>query len=222
MRQDALIGLSCMICLLIPSCRDVQPFSGEVVIAGYQLDGTVTTLNGVPVDSVMVTLFYNFDPVGTTPLDTQKVIVQGMTRMVDITVLTPRRAFVRELFHGWVLPGTEVQRARWDGTDTAGSLVPSGKYLIRYTVDTQVVKYTPTVVDGGPTAFTDTAGRFSITADHLPIGEYFDLYRKDGSFYGVFMVEPVLSLEFERGGLRSVYPSVDIAQDKITTGAFTL
>ena len=163
MRQAVLIGL----CALLFSCRDIQPFQTTSSIQGYQLDGTVTSPNGIPLDSVVVRLFYNYDVVSDTPIDTQKVIVTDPNKIVDVAVYTPDYAFVRQLFLNY-LPRGSVPHFLWDGRDLHGAIAPSGEYLVRYAIDSVIFKYSIVVVGGNVSATTDPLGHFVLTGDRLP------------------------------------------------------
>src|SRR5437868_163259 len=123
-------------------CRDVIPFQDTTTIQGYQLNGAVTTASGLPIENADVELVYNYDFIGDTPSDTQQVVVTKPLSLVDVAVYTPTYDFVRQLFFDNRTEGA-VPHFYWNGRDRNNNLVPSGKYLIRYVIDTTIVKYTP-------------------------------------------------------------------------------
>ena len=209
-----------LFCVFGLSCRDVQPVEQAATIEGYQLHGTVTAANGAPLDSVEVRLYYIYNVVQQTPIDTQLVVVTDSTKILDISVYTLTYRFIRELYFGYRRTGV-IPRFRWDGRDTEGVPVPSGKYFIRYLIDTVVVKYSPVVVDGNPTAFTDASGHFTIRNDSFPIRELFDLYNAENLYIGTYEVLPVIDLEFRKLNLRRTY-RVELTRDRATPGMFTL
>ncbi len=206
---------------MLGSCREILPVQTTSSAVGYQFDGIVTTASGLAFPGVQVRLYYEYQLVSETQTDTIPVIVRDSTRIVDIAVYTPRYAFVRELFLGY-RPVGPVPRALWDGLDASGNSVPSGEYLIRYVVDTAIVKYSPVIVDGHTSAVTDANGRFVIPNDRLPVGAVADFYDLDGTFAGAFEVLPVIDLVFIKEALSSIYQSITITNNQITTGAFTL
>ncbi|TLY33310.1 MAG: hypothetical protein E6K56_01170 [Ignavibacteria bacterium] len=217
MRQAVLIGL----CALLFSCRDIQPFQTTSSIQGYQLDGTVTSPNGIPLDSVVVRLFYNYDVVSDTPIDTQKVIVTDPNKIVDVAVYTPDYAFVRQLFLNY-LPRGSVPHFLWDGRDLHGAIAPSGEYLVRYAIDSVIFKYSIVVVGGNVSATTDPLGHFVLTGDRLPVGTVFDSYTPDNVYDRTLQVRSDLELILVRLNLRADYPSVQLKKDQRTTAGFTL
>lgn len=183
----ALLGL---LCLIIISCRELEPLTGSQVIDGYQIDGRVTTVNGVPIDSVEVKLYYYYTYFSSTPIDTIPVVVTDSLKVVDISVVDRKFRFIRTIFFGlWGRTGI-IPRIYWNGRDLNNQPVLSGLYYIQYIVDTVLVKSSPVIVDGHVTAITDNRGRFSIVNYNLPIGSVFDVYNDDDSFYGVMKVLP--------------------------------
>ncbi|MBI4548845.1 MAG: hypothetical protein HY707_12755 [Ignavibacteriae bacterium] len=208
-------------CLAIVSCRDIQPFEAELTVKGYQINGTVTTENGVPLDSVQVILYYNYNLMGTTPIDTVQVYLTDLTQVVDVAVYTPRFEFVRQLCLNCLDTVGPVPRFQWNGRDNSGRMCPSGKYLIRYVIDNVIVKDSPLILEGRTTAMTDADGRFTITNDRLPIGEVVDRYDSNDQYLGTFEVTPTVELLFNKFALYVPY-SLIVTKDRITTGVFTL
>jgi len=207
--------------LISISCREVLPLGSEVAINGYQLSGTVITPNGVAVPGVDVKLYYDEIIAGSSPNDSQQVVVTDPNKPVDIAVYTPAYKFVKQLFLGYRSVGV-LPRWTWSGYDESGNLVPSGKYLIRYVVDTVIVKYSPVLVDGHVTTVTDGFGHFTISADRLPVGAEFDWYNSSGSYQWTYEVTPTIGLVFQKSGVSSHFVAVELATNTITRRVFTL
>jgi hypothetical protein len=200
-------------------CREIQPFGNPTPVQGYQINGTVSSSGGVPIDGVDVILDYYAEP-ETVPVDTQHVVLADSTLFVDISVYTPQNVFLRRLFGGFRLPGV-VPRAQWDGLDVDGRRVPSGKYFIRYTVGSEIVKQVPTIIYFHSTAMTDPGGHFTITNDHLPIGELFDIYDTTGAYVETIRIVPDVILDFKKLSLDKTYDLL-LTKNQITTGNFIL
>ena len=202
------------------SCREIQPFEAPLSVPGYEFNGTVTTANGVPLDSVEVRLFYKTALVRETPIDTQGVVVTDPSRIVYIAVYTEHNQYIRQLFFGYRSPGL-LPRFHWDEQDDSGHFVPSGKYLIRYVYNATIVKEVSHLAEGHRTAMSNNFGEFRIANDHFPIGELFDFYEDEGTYYGTFEVLSQVRLVLSRGTLQSSY-LVGMEKNKITRGAFIL
>jgi hypothetical protein len=213
-----LLGILCTTAL---ACRDILPFTDESSIQGYQLNGAVTTPNGVPIDSVDVSLYYDYDFISDTPVDTLRVVVTKPLSFVDIAVYTSDLKFVRQLFFDYRTTGV-VPRAHWNGRDMNGRIVPSGKYLVRYAVDTAIVKYSPVIIEGKVTASTDAKGLFTLTPDRFPIGDVVDLYDVSDVYIGTYSVSSSVDIELQKLTLRRVYTDVGMEKNKITTKSFII
>jgi hypothetical protein len=204
------------------SCREIQPFGGSVTpIRGYQLDGEVTTSTGVPVEGVDVRLYFNYQYVSDTPVDTQTVYVRDPSRPVDIAVYTRDFLFVKQLYLGYK-PAGPLPRWTWDGFDAAGKPVPGGKYFIRYVVDTVIVKYSPVIVDGHVTATSATGGMFSIGSSNLPIGDSFDLFDQYNTYAGTYEVVPAIDISLRKGNASASYTGIQLNTNQITKNVFIL
>jgi hypothetical protein len=203
------------------SCREVLPLEISSPITGYQLDGTVTTSNGVPVSGVEVVLYYEKDLTGTQPTDTASVVVRDPTKPVDVAVYTEKLQFVRQLFLGYK-PAGVLPPMLWNGTDKNGAPVPSGKYVIRYVVDTAIVKFSPVLVEGHTTTVTDQLGHFTLNADRLPIGETFDLYSSTNAYVGTYQVVPSVDIILRTASSRMAYLTIDLLLNQVTSKVFIL
>lgn len=213
--------LAGLLALVSFRCRDIEPLSNDQIIQGYQLNGTVTTPSGVSIDSVNVSLYYDYDLVSDTPIDTQQVVVTKSQSLVDVAVYTPAYNFVRQLYFSYRGPGP-VPRMHWDERDMNNNPVPSGKYLIRYVIDTTIIKYSPVLVEGHVTAVTDLAGRFTLTNNRFPFGETFDLYDGTDAYIGTYTVLTDINLEFRKLSQISDYGSIALTNGKVTTRSFIL
>jgi len=217
------VGVSLLVAVtaFLFSCRDIQPVQPSSATSGFQLKGVVTTPDGLPLSGVEIRLYYNYDFVRDTPIDTQQVIVRDSSKIVDVAVYTPTYQLVQELFLGYRSTGP-VPRYSWNGLDYTGALVPSGKYLLRYVVDTVVVKYSILIVEGHPTALTDTNGRFTITSDRLPVDEVFDHYLSNNTYEGTYIVLPSIDIILRKSPLSKTYTDIALERNRVVSVAFTL
>jgi hypothetical protein len=213
-----LAGLAALVAL---QCREIEPLPGGETIQGYQLSGTVTTPSGIGIDSATVSLYYDYDLVSETPTDTQKVVVTKAQSLVDIAVYTPALGFVQQIFLANRGPGP-VPPARWNQRDYQGNPVPSGKYLIRYAIDTTIIKYSPVLVEGHVSAVTDPFGKFELKTDRFPFGDTFDFYDNVGGYIGTFTILSSIDIELRKYSLVADYASITLTRDKVTTKSFIL
>lgn len=202
------------------ACRDIQPFQPLKLVNGYELHGIVLTAGGLPVNNVDVWLYYNYDLVSTTPIDTQRMIVTNTSTLVDVAVYTASLNRVRELYLG-TLPVGPVPHILWDGRNDTGAFMPCGRYLIRYALDAVVVKYSTEILEGTRTATTDSSGRFTISNDRFPIGEIFDGYLQNNTYDATYRVRTDVDIILRKLGFQSVYNQT-MLKDKQTNVVFTL
>ncbi len=200
-------------------CRDVQPFGTTSPIQGYQINGIVTSANGIPIDSVDVILDYYVQP-QAVPLDTDRVFLADSTQLLDIAVYTPQNTRVRELYHGTHAAGL-LPRTYWDGLDDGGNSMPSGKYFIRYTISNEIAKQVPTLVYLHSTTMTANGGQFTISNDRLPIGDIFDIFDASGTYVETVQIVPDIILVLKKLSLGQSY-DVTLVKDQITTRTFIL
>ncbi len=212
-----------VLAIVLVSCREVLPPDTQAVpVEGYELRGIVTSSNGVPLPGVEVYLSYNAVLAQTTPTDTQQVIIDSLTQVLDVTVVSTDLRPVKVLYHGFPASTGIVPRYTWDENDGAGNPVPGGKYLIRYSIDSRIIKYSPVIVTDHLIATTDIYGRFAITPDQLPVDEVFDEYYMNNYFSAAYRILPVIDLYFYRQGQHSAYPSISLTLNHVTTGVFVL
>ncbi len=215
------LGLAGILLVVCGSCREIQQFSPASEVQGYQLDGSVTTSNGVAVDGVDVRLYYSYNYVSDTPTDTTLVVVTNPAKPVDVAVYNSDLKFIRQLFLGYKAAG-QVPRFTWDGYDASGNAVPGGKYFIRYVVDTVIVKFSPVLVDGHITATTDAGGHFTFAPRNLPVGDRFDLYDFSNQYAGTYEIVSTIDITLRKGSSHASFTNIPLILNKITKNVFTI
>ena len=203
------------------SCRDIQPLESSSTIAGYQVKGIVTGQDGLPIDAVNVRVYYYYDLLRNTPIDTLPVLVTDSTKIVDIAVYTSSFHLVREIFLGYRSPG-RVPHYQWDGRDDNNKPVPNGKYFVRYVIDTTIVKFSTIIIDGHISATSDSSGHFTLTSDRLPVGEVFDHYLSNNTYEGTYRVLPEIDLVVEKALLIKSYAGIHLESGTIISVALKL
>ncbi|MBI5476390.1 MAG: hypothetical protein HY964_06605 [Ignavibacteriales bacterium] len=208
--------------LFIASCRDVESPSDLGKIDGYEVSGKVTNDSGIPRDSVMVSLYYYYDYLGNQQLDTIPVIITDTTQILDVSILSVKSDTVINIYHGRIKNLGPLYKMYWNGRDKNNKPVPSGLYYMTFSLDSLFIKRNSLIIDGNITTYTDQYGRFKITNANLPVGELFDAYNDDGSFYGVLKVEPKLALTLSKGSSYSEFESIFLKFNSVTKIALTL
>jgi len=211
-----------LLCVITLSCREIEPYTESSSTTDYQFNGIVMDSSGIAIQDLAVSLYYYYDSVAALPTDTQQVIVTDSMKVVDITVFTLEHDFISTIFLGFWHRTGPIQRIWWDGLDWMYRPVGSGMYLIRYYIDTAVVKYSPVVLDGRRTDTTDRRGRFTIEYNNLPIGKQFDYYDSTGSFKAVYKILPMIKLKLQFPDRSAMYDSVKLFKDRVTNGTFIL
>lgn len=211
-----------LLCIIAVSCREIEPVQIPVQVTGYLIQGTVASANGIVVSGADVSLYYYIALESDIPTDTPDVIVPSDTSLIDVSVFTPAGQFLRRIALTPHPPAGILPHIFWDGKDQYGIPVPSGKYLVRYMVDSVIIKYSPVLIQGHTTAVTDSLGRFTIPAVRLPIGDMFDFYLSDGTFDGVYQVQPSVDIGVQTQNTGTYYGPVDLVENAITTVAITL
>jgi hypothetical protein len=209
-------------CVLITSCRDIESPAVLGGIDGYELSGKITTSSGIPVDSVSVSLFYYYEYISNRQLDTIPIIITDTAQVLDVTILSNKFKLIHTLFHGRFRDLGPIQKMFWNGRDDNNKPVPSGLYYMSFSIDSVFVKRNSIIVDGNVTAYTDLYGRFTLMNNCLPVGQLFDAYNDDGSYYGVLKVEPKIALTLSKGGSHAEYESIHLSLNSITKLALTL
>ena len=211
--------------LMFASCREVQPYEPESPpVNGYELQGRVTSANGVAIESVAVSLDYSFDKISDQSLDTIPFVEPNPPRTIGVYAYDYLGHQVRQIFLGTKPPGP-VTGVNWSGIDDHGQPVPSGKYTVEYSfpLDNIVVKRVPVLIRRTVTAYTDRNGNFTIQNHNLPIGENFDIYdyRVAPPFLGAYHISETVYLLFQRSTLsRSATASLQV--NNVYHGAYTL
>ncbi len=214
------VALAFILCFA--ACREIRTLEPETDTVGYQLTGTVTNSNGIPLDSVSVRLYYSSVPVQFSPLDTVRVIINDSTKFLFVVVYDINFQPVRNLFIG-KMPLGQVSHIPWDQTDDSGRFVLSGKYYTKYEYNGAVAKIDSYLVDSHRIALTNSDGEFTLTNSQLPVGEKFDFYNSSDNVYvATYKVLPEVLLIFYRGALQSPLYRVSLQQNKITRGVFKL
>lgn len=204
---------------LLLSCREILPVEQEENITGYQINGSVTNQSGTPILNVNILLFYDEQKISNTQTDTTVAFITDTNQVVTIQVFSVKNILVRTLFINKMTIGP-VPRFSWDGLNDKGVEVTSGLYLVRYRIDTAVVKESPVVIDGNISARTDSNGCFVIPNEYLPVNKTYDKYLQD-TFQGAFLIGSSVVLELVSG--TSVKTGrVYLKKDKVTKVNITM
>lgn len=204
---------------LLLSCREILPVEQEENITGYQINGSVTNQSGTPIPNVNVLLYYDEQKISNTQTDTTVAFVTDTNQVVTIQVFSMKSNLVRTLFTNKMAIGP-IPRFSWDGLNGNGVEVPSGFYLVRYRIDTAVVKESPVVIDGNISSRTDSNGRFVVPNEYLPVNKTYDKYLQD-TFQGVYLIGSTVVLELVSG--TSVKTGrVYLKKDKVTKVSITM
>jgi len=211
-----------ILCFTLFSCREYYPFDAPVRVTGYQISGKVISADGVPMRNASVKVRYYYDEYSATPLDTSRIIISGTPKYMVVVVVTPEDKQVKQLYAGYPSGGI-FPRLSWNELNDSGQYAPSGKYIIRYTYGTDVVKETPYVAENHVTTTTDANGEFLLTNNALPIGEVFDIYDTDNPsvFYGAYKIYTVVRLIITKGNLVAS-SDVQLEKNTLTRRVFTL
>jgi hypothetical protein len=207
-------------CFLLLSCREIRQFQPIDIISGYELQGEVTSKNGIPLDSVSVRLYYTYDYLGPQQLDTIPVIITDSTKIVFVAVYSKAGAYVQTLYFNFHSPGI-LPTYLWDGRGEGGEPVPSGEYVIVYSYGSTVVKQVPVIADGNVTATTDRNGNFTLPNSCFPVGGVFGMYADNGEYVGAFRVLQDVEIVLRRGEVVSAPFDVTMTKDLITRRVFT-
>ncbi|MBI3195546.1 MAG: hypothetical protein HYZ34_13930 [Ignavibacteriae bacterium] len=206
-----------ILCATLLSCREYHSFNAPVPISGYQINGKVTSKNGVALDDVTVRVYYNYTKTRTTLMDTINFIITDTAKVLQVSVFDAQGRYLKNLFTGIPSPGP-LPRFFFDAI---GDTIPSGKYFIKYQYDAIVVKTLPVLIEGKITATSDYKGEFIIEYDALPVGEEFDMYDESRHYAGTFRVDKNIDLFLKKGTKSSTY-SIVVQKDFITKRTFTI
>ncbi|MBI5216111.1 MAG: hypothetical protein HY960_10205 [Ignavibacteriae bacterium] len=206
-----------ILCVVLLSCREYHSFNAPVPILGYQINGKVTSTNGVALDNVSVKVFYTYVRTSTFPVDTANYYVTDTTKRLQINVYDAKERFVRTLFSGFPSSGP-LPRYFFDAI---GDTFPSGKYFIKYLYDTSFVRTIPVLIDGKITATSNYKGEFILEHESLPVGEQFDIFDNSRRYEGTFRVKENVELFLQKGTKQGSY-SIVVQKDFITKRTFTI
>jgi hypothetical protein len=179
----------------------------------------VTSVNGIALDSVEVLLYYNYEYVQSTPIDTHQIVIDNPAKVLFVAVYDIDNKFIRELFFGFRPVGV-MPRFFWDERNDSNKIVPSGLYFIKYVYDTATVKEDTWIVEGHLTVTTNSRGLFTIPNKNLPVGRLVDIYQND-RYFETDSILPRVNLVFQKSDLISNY-SIMLEKNKITNGTFIL
>jgi len=183
--------------VLFAACDRPIPVVESPVVNGYEVQGTVTDQIGNPVPNVKVLLDYTEDLDFTDSAATRKYFVTDESKPVQAVVVNWDNQVIRALtppqnFYGWY-------QVLWDGTDSSGTLTPSGIYYIQYLVG-GIDRFTYSqLVSGGQVATTDSTGQYTIPMQYLPVDSssvpYFSSY--DSTYAGNLVISNDIVLTYK-------------------------
>jgi hypothetical protein len=191
--------LFCILLIALFSCREIIPVETEEKISGYQINGSVTNQSGTPIQNVNVVLYYDTEEISDTQMDTATAFVTDTSQIVTVEIFNVNNILVKKIFFGKMNIGL-VPQLFWNGLNDKGDEVVSGYYIMRYKIDSSVVKESPLIVDGHVSARTDSIGRFIISNDCLPVGKIYDRYLQN-NFQGAYIISPSVVLTLIDGNL---------------------
>jgi hypothetical protein len=199
----------------VAGCERDLPFMAppDQPISGYRLEGYVTDRLGIPIKGLPIGLYYDYNYIDGNPPN-RDLIIDDSTKISLVRVLDVNKRVIRVLFRGRTRLG--LMDVGWDQKDSLGRSVPSGIYMIDFTLAGVPRNSYTVVVDGAVTAVTDSLGHYSIPNDYLPVGFYpAPLYSNDNTtFLGNFSITPYVVLEFHLQIRRSA--AVTLLQDQVT------
>lgn len=203
-------------------CERELPYvaPAEMPIAGYQIEGYVTDQLGVPLKNIRIALWYDYEFVDTLRLPSPSFFVDDSTKDVLVRVFDRIQKVEAVLFEGHS-PVGPVDTA-WNRRDASGNPVPSGVYMVDFSLNgVSRASYT-VVVDGAVTAVTDSLGHYVIPDENLPVGFYpVPRYSSlDPTFYGNYRITPLVALELYIG----LHPgtSFSLNKDQVTRQDFII
>lgn len=192
---------------LVNGCRDINLLDVREGTEGYRIVGTVLDGLDNPIAGLGIRLFYGTEYVSGSPVPQREYVLQSPGEFVLVDVYNLAGGHVRSLYAGTPV-GTSLL-VQWNKRNSAGALVPSGIYFVRYTVNGSTRHSYTVVVDGHVSATTDTNGVFIIPDNLLPVGYYpAPLYSGADAFLGNYRIQNLAYLEFTVGANTYVYSVV--------------
>ncbi|MCX6133456.1 MAG: hypothetical protein NTU47_06535 [Ignavibacteriales bacterium] len=208
--------LICLVALAsVTGCERELPFMAQVdqSIDGYRIEGYVTDKLGIPVKGLKIALWYSLEFVDNIP-PVRQFNVDDPTKVARVVVLDQQNRVRRVLFQGRANPG--ILGFEFDLRDSAGALLPTGIYTVRFSMDGVTKGAYTQVINGAVTAVTDSLGHYAIPNESLPIGfSPAPIYSGDSAkFIGNYRVSSYPILEFYLPVHRSA--SVSLTQNQLT------
>lgn len=181
--------------VLVSGCRDLNLLDVRETTEGYRIVGTVLDGLDNPITGLGIRLSYGAEYVSGSPVPQREYNLQSPDEFVLVDVYNLKGAHVQSLYAG--TPGGTSLLVQWNKRNSAGALVPSGIYFVRYSVNGSTRHSYTVVVDGHISATTDTNGVFTIPDDLLPVGYYpAPLYSGTDAFLGNYRIQNLAFLEF--------------------------
>jgi len=200
----------------VTGCERDLPYMVPAVqpINGYQLEGYVTDRLGIPVKGLRIGLWYDFDPLDNSTPPSRQFFVDDSNKIARLSVVDLNNRLKRVLYEGRARLG--LLDHEWDLRDSLGRLLPTGVYMVNFSMNGISKGSYTVVINGAVTAVTDSLGHYSISNDLLPVGFYpAPLYASDGTrFLGNYRITPFVILEFYLTVHRSV--ALTLIQDQVT------
>lgn len=199
-----------------PGCERDLPYmaTADQSISGYQIEGYVTDKLGIPIKGLKIALWYDLDYIDSNAPPSRQFLVDDTTAIARVAVLDQQNKLRRVLYQGRARLG--YLDFEFDLRDSAGVLLPTGIYTIRYSLAGVTRGSYNQLINGAVTVVTDSLGHYVIPNEFLPIGFYpAPIYGGDGGpFNGNYQVSPYVVLEFYLPAHRSA--SVTLTKDQIT------
>jgi hypothetical protein len=200
----------------VTGCERDLPYMVPAVqpINGYQLEGYVTDRLGIPVKGLRIALWYGFDPLDNSTPPSRQFFVDDSNKIARVSVVDLNNRLKRVLYEGRARLG--FLDYEWDLRDSLGRLLPTGVYMVKFSMNGISNGSYTVVINGAVTAVTDSLGHYSISNDFLPVGFYpAPRYTSDGTrFLGNYRITPFVVLEFYLTVHRSV--ALTLIQDQVT------
>jgi hypothetical protein len=181
---------------LLFGCRD-NPDYEEPSAVPDRIAGTTRDRFRNPIPGVKVRVYFDYVLQSYDPEPQRTITLFSDSSRVDVIVNDQAGLHVRTLFSG-ICPRGDFS-VIWNGTDSSGSRMPSGVYVVRYVVqDTLSLEYL-TLVDGGVVTRTDSIGSFRIDTVTLPFNfATVPIYSANGEhFSGNYRITRLIGILFE-------------------------
>jgi hypothetical protein len=206
----------------ILGCQRDLPFETPVEkpITGYQIEGYVTDHLGVPLKSIRVALWYDYEFVDTVRPPSTSFYVDDPTKTARIRVLDRNQKVIAVVFEGLAPVG--LMNLGWNKRDPSGIPAPSGAYTVDFSLGGVSRASYIVVIDGAVTAVTDSLGHYVIPDVRLPVGFYpVPRYSAtDSTFVGNYQITPLVHLELYLDIHRGT--TLTLTKDQVTRRDFAI